>query len=85
MDLGQDVHLIPESPPLGCQNVEEVREGGVRGRDVGEGGVREGKMRDEKVREREEEGTFFGLPVKVQALLEEHRGIHSLYGKATLR
>ena len=84
MDLGQDVHLIPESPPLGCQNGGEVKEGGVRGGDVAEGGVREGEMRDEQVREREEEGTFFGLPVKVQALLEEHRGVHSLYGKSSL-
>ena len=28
----------------------------------------------------EETGTFFGLPSLVQSLLEEHRGIHQLYG-----
>ena len=78
MEMEQGVRLIPELPPL-SQNVGEVRRGGEW-----EGDVREGEVKEEGVREKEEVGTFFGLPVKVQALLEEHRGIHSLYGRATL-
>ena len=81
MELGHVVNLIPESPPPESGSmVGEVREREVKG-DVREGEVK-GDVREGEVKG--EEGSFFGLPVTVQALLEEHRGIKELYGDIAL-